>query len=73
MWQHPRVDEKFREGMRQGFAFTEPTVVLGNPMLNSEVVQDVRVQAKAKIIRLAWLALTEYGQGRVLQCNHYLG
>ena len=64
MWQHPRVDEKFREGMRQGFAFTEPTVVLGNPMLNSEVVQDVRVQAPLAMLNRHGLVAGATGTGK---------
>ena len=38
------MDESFRSEMAAGYALTEPTIVLGSPMLGDEVSADVRVQ-----------------------------
>ncbi len=38
------MDESFRSEMAAGYTLTEPTIVLGSPMLGDEVLSEVRVQ-----------------------------
>ncbi len=58
------MDEKFREAMRQGFSFTEPTVVLGSPLLNLEVASDVRIQAPLAMLNRHGLVAGATGTGK---------
>jgi DNA helicase HerA-like ATPase len=58
------VDENFREQMRQGFTFADPTVVLGSPMLKLEVAPDVRVQAPLAMLTRHGLVAGATGTGK---------
>ncbi len=58
------MDEKFREAMRQGFGFSEPTVVLGSPMLSLEVAPDIRVQAPLAMLTRHGLVAGATGTGK---------
>jgi hypothetical protein len=58
------VDQAFRDAMATGYAASEPTVVLGSPMLGSEVASDVRVQVGLSMLNRHGLIAGATGTGK---------
>jgi DNA double-strand break repair helicase HerA and related ATPase len=58
------VDKAFRDAMTVGYAASEPTVVLGSPMLGGEVAADVRVQVGLSMLTRHGLVAGATGTGK---------
>ena len=58
------ADSQFHDGMAQGYAFTEPTIVLGGPMLGADVLTDVKVQAPLSMMNRHGLVAGATGTGK---------
>jgi DNA helicase HerA-like ATPase len=58
------VKPEFRDAMAAGYDFPEPTVVLGGPMLESEVAADVRVKAPLAMLNRHGLIAGATGTGK---------
>jgi DNA helicase HerA-like ATPase len=58
------VDAPFHDAMAQGYGFTEPTIVLGGPMLGQDVLADIRVQAPLAMMNRHGLVAGATGTGK---------
>ena len=58
------MDQAFRDAMAAGYAATEPTVVLGSPMRDGEVVSDHRVQLGLSMLNRHGLVAGATGTGK---------
>ena len=58
------MDEAFRAEMAQGYAFDEPCLVLGRPLLGDEVLTDVRVQLPLSMVARHGLVAGATGTGK---------
>ena len=58
------MDQAFHDAMAAGYALTEPSIVLGGPMLGSEVVTDVRVQVGLSMLNRHGLVAGATGTGK---------
>ena len=58
------MDQAFRDAMTAGYAVTEPTLVLGSPMLAGEVLPDVRIQVALAMLNRHGLVAGATGTGK---------
>jgi uncharacterized protein len=58
------ADSRFHDAMAQGYGFTEPTIVLGGPMLDADVLTDVKVQAPLSMMNRHGLVAGATGTGK---------
>src|SRR5437870_2500355 len=58
------ADSRFHDAMAQGYGFTEPTIVLGGPMLGVDVLTDVKVQAPLSMMNRHGLVAGATGTGK---------
>jgi DNA helicase HerA-like ATPase len=58
------ADSRFHDAMAQGYGFTEPTIVLGGPMLGADVLTDVRIQAPLSMMNRHGLVAGATGTGK---------
>jgi len=58
------VDQAFHDAMASGYATTEPTIVLGSPILGSEVAADIRVQVGLSMLNRHGLVAGATGTGK---------
>lgn len=58
------MDEAFREQMGEGYGFEGASLVLGSPMVDGEVLQDVRVQAPLSMLNRHGLVTGATGTGK---------
>jgi DNA helicase HerA-like ATPase len=58
------VDARFHDAMALGYAFTEPTVVLGGPILGTDVLADVKVQVPIAMMNRHGLVAGATGTGK---------
>ena len=58
------VDARFHDAMAEGYGFTEPTIVLGGPMLGSDILTDVRIQAPLAMMNRHGLVAGATGTGK---------
>jgi DNA helicase HerA-like ATPase len=58
------ADSRFHDAMAQGYAFTEPTIVLGGPMLGADVLTDVKIQAPLSMMNRHGLVAGATGTGK---------
>ena len=58
------ADSRFHDAMAQGYGFTEPTIVLGGPMLGADVLTDVKVQAPLSMMNRHGLVAGATGTGK---------
>ena len=58
------ADSRFHDAMAQGYGFTEPTIVLGGPMLDAEVLTDVKIQAPLSMMNRHGLVAGATGTGK---------
>jgi uncharacterized protein len=58
------VDARFHDAMAEGYGFTEPTIVLGGPMLGSDVLTDVRIQVPLAMMNRHGLVAGATGTGK---------
>ena len=58
------ADSRFHDAMAQGYAFTEPTIVLGGPMLGADALTDVKVQAPLSMMNRHGLVAGATGTGK---------
>src|SRR5204862_2160372 len=58
------VDARFHDAMAQGYGFAEPTIILGGPMLGSDVLADVKVQAPLAMMNRHGLVAGATGTGK---------
>src|SRR5215212_12013783 len=58
------MDQAFVDEMRQGYALTEPALTLGSPMLNGELMNDVRVQIALSMMNRHGLIAGATGTGK---------
>jgi DNA helicase HerA-like ATPase len=58
------VDPRFHDAMAAGYSFTEPTVVLGGPILGTDVLADVKVQVPIAMMNRHGLVAGATGTGK---------
>jgi DNA helicase HerA-like ATPase len=58
------VDSRFHDAMAVGYSFTEPTVVLGGPILGADVLADVKVQMPIAMMNRHGLVAGATGTGK---------
>jgi uncharacterized protein len=58
------VDSRFHDAMALGYTFTEPTVVLGGPILGTDVLADVKVQVPIAMMNRHGLVAGATGTGK---------
>ena len=58
------ADSRFHDAMAQGYGFSEPTIVLGGPMLDAEVLTDIKVQAPLSMMNRHGLVAGATGTGK---------
>jgi DNA double-strand break repair helicase HerA and related ATPase len=58
------VDEAFHDAMTDGYALSEPSVVLGSPMQAGDVAKDVRVQVALSMLNRHGLVAGATGTGK---------
>jgi DNA helicase HerA-like ATPase len=58
------ADSRFHDAMAQGYGFTEPTIILGGPMLGADVLTDVKVQAPLSMMNRHGLVAGATGTGK---------
>ncbi len=58
------MDPAFAETMKNGYALTEPAIVLGSPMLGAELLPDVRVQVALAMLNRHGLIAGATGTGK---------
>ena len=58
------MDQAFHDAMASGYASSEPTIVLGSPILGSEVASDVRVQVGLSMLNRHGLVAGATGTGK---------
>ena len=58
------MDQAFRDAMSAGYAPTEPTIVLGSPMLGGEIASDIRVQVGLSMLNRHGLVAGATGTGK---------
>jgi uncharacterized protein len=67
------VDDGFRSEMAAGYAFDEPCIVLGAPMMGSDLVPDVRVQVPLSRINRHGLFAGATGTGKTTTLQLFAG
>ncbi len=58
------MDQAFHDAMASGYASSEPTIVLGSPILGPEVASDVRVQVGLSMLNRHGLVAGATGTGK---------
>ena len=58
------ADSRFHDAMAAGYAFDEPTIILGGPMLGVDVLTDVKVQAPLSMMNRHGLVAGATGTGK---------
>src|SRR5919112_530522 len=58
------MDQAFVDEMRQGYALTEPALVIGSPMLDGELANDARVQVALSMMNRHGLIAGATGTGK---------
>ncbi len=58
------MDQAFRDEMTQGYGLTEPGLILGSPMLDGELLNDVRVQVALSMMNRHGLIAGATGTGK---------
>jgi hypothetical protein len=58
------LDKAFHDAMAAGYTLTEPSIVLGGPMLGAEVVTDIRVQVALSMLNRHGLVAGATGTGK---------
>jgi DNA helicase HerA-like ATPase len=58
------VDARFHDAMAEGYTFTEPTIILGGPMLGTDVLADVKIQAPLSMMNRHGLVAGATGTGK---------
>jgi len=58
------ADSRFHDAMAEGYGFTEPTIVLGGPMVGADVLTDVKIQAPLSMMNRHGLVAGATGTGK---------
>jgi DNA helicase HerA-like ATPase len=58
------VDKSFRDEMAQGYALTEPGIIVGSPMLGDELLNEARVQVAQSMMNRHGLIAGATGTGK---------
>jgi DNA helicase HerA-like ATPase len=58
------MDQAFRDAMTEGYALTDPALVIGSPMLGDEVLPEVRVQVALAMMNRHGLIAGATGTGK---------
>ena len=58
------MDQAFRDEMTQGYALTEPSVIIGSPMLDGELANEARVQVALSMMNRHGLIAGATGTGK---------
>jgi DNA helicase HerA-like ATPase len=58
------MDQAFRDEMTQGYGLNEPALILGSPMLDGEVINDVRIQVALSMMNRHGLIAGATGTGK---------
>jgi uncharacterized protein len=58
------VDQAFKDAMTQGYALSEPAVVIGSPLRDGEVAKEVRVQVALSMLNRHGLVAGATGTGK---------
>ena len=58
------MDQAFRDEMKQGYALTEPSLIIGSPMLGGELANDARVQVGLSMMNRHGLIAGATGTGK---------
>ena len=58
------ADSRFHDAMAEGYGFTEPTIVLGGPMVGADVLTDVKIQAPLSTMNRHGLVAGATGTGK---------
>jgi DNA helicase HerA-like ATPase len=67
------MDQAFRDEMTQGYALTEPSLVIGSPMLDGELFNDARVQVALSMMNRHGLIAGATGTGKTKTLQHLAG
>ena len=58
------ADSRFHDAMAEGYGFSEPTIVLGGPMVGADVLTDVKIQAPLSTMNRHGLVAGATGTGK---------
>src|SRR5678810_793872 len=58
------MDQAFRDEMTQGYGLTEPSLIIGSPMLDGELDNDARVQVALSMLNRHGLIAGATGTGK---------
>src|SRR4029078_2513198 len=63
-WSDSRVNQAFRDEMTAGYALTEPSIVIGSPMLDGELLNEARVPVALSMMNRHGLIAGATGTGK---------